>query len=253
MPIVRDFELAVGEYQAKVIVRDKRSGRVGTVMHEFEVPALDQFRTSTPVLSDTRTSASSEEGVPGGILTPLARREFGSGSQLLCQFEVYGAKKDPQSGMPRVLQGYVVKRPDGSVLAAMAPSMIKPTSIGHLSRVFGFRLADATPGEYDLMMTVRDDLGGKSIERHEPFTVVPAFGFAPAAGPAASTDETAVKPAVKPAEKPADKVETTPAAPAPAPVAAPTAPTAPTGPTAPEPKAEPAPSSPPASKTGGGD
>ena len=38
MPIVRDFELAPGDYQAKVIVRDKRSGRVGSLMHEFEVP-----------------------------------------------------------------------------------------------------------------------------------------------------------------------------------------------------------------------
>ena len=70
MPIVRDFELAPGEYQAKVIVRDKRSGRVGSLMHEFEVPALDQFRTSTPVLSDTRAATPSEEGVPGGMPDP---------------------------------------------------------------------------------------------------------------------------------------------------------------------------------------
>ncbi len=194
MPIVRDFELAPGDYQAKVIVRDKRSGRVGTVMHEFSVPVLGGFRTSTPVLSDTRAATPSEEGVPGGILTPLARREFGSGSELLCQFEVYGAKKDEQTGMPRVLQGYVVKRPDGSVLAAMAPSAIKPTSLGHLSRLFGFRLVDAPPGEYDLMMTLRDDLSGTSIERHEPFTVVPAFGFAPAA-PVASESTPSAKPA----------------------------------------------------------
>ncbi len=218
MPIVRDFELAPGEYQAKVILRDKRSGRVGTLMHEFEVPALDQFRTSTPVLSDTRATAASEEGVPGGLFAPLARREFASGSELYCQFEVYGAKKDDATGMPRVLHGYVVRRPDGSVLAAIAPSMIKPTSLGHLARVVGFRLVDAPPGEYDLMMTVRDELSGMSVERHEPFVVVPSFGSTAAAettvepaatAPAAEPAQPAVKPAEPVAGAPAPSAETT--------------------------------------------
>ena len=107
-PIVRDFELKSGDYQAKIVVRDTRSRRVGTVIHEFEVPPLDELRVSTPVLSDTRAPAPAAEGVPGGILTVLARREFASGSDLLCQFEVYGAKKDEKTGMPRVTQGYVV-------------------------------------------------------------------------------------------------------------------------------------------------
>jgi len=39
-PIVRDFELKSGDYQAKIVVRDTRTGRVGTVIHEFEVPPL---------------------------------------------------------------------------------------------------------------------------------------------------------------------------------------------------------------------
>ena len=38
-PIVRDFELKSGDYQAKIVVRDPRTGRVGTVIHEFDVPA----------------------------------------------------------------------------------------------------------------------------------------------------------------------------------------------------------------------
>jgi hypothetical protein len=39
----------------------------------------------------------------------------------MCQFEVYGAKVDDKTGMPRVLQGYVVRRSDGSVLTATEP------------------------------------------------------------------------------------------------------------------------------------
>src|SRR4029453_11849409 len=55
--ISRDFELAPGGYQAKIVVRDKNSGRIGTLVHEFEVPPLGPFRVSTPVLSDTMQPA----------------------------------------------------------------------------------------------------------------------------------------------------------------------------------------------------
>ena len=110
---MRDFELKSGDYQAKIVVRDTRSGRVGTVIHEFEVPPLGELRVSTPVLSDTRAPSPAAEGVPGGILAVVARREFASGTDVFCQFEVYGAKKDEKTGMPRVTQGYVVNRPTG--------------------------------------------------------------------------------------------------------------------------------------------
>jgi hypothetical protein len=175
-PIVRDFELKSGDYQAKIVVKDARSKRVGTVIHEFEVPPLDKFRVSTPVLSDTRqpSSVPVSEGTPGAGLSVLARREFPAGADLLCQFEVYGAKTDEKTGMPKVSQGYLVRRPDGSVFTAMAPSLIKPTSLGKLTRLFGFRLEDAGPGDYEIVMAVKDELTGQILELNEPFKVVPA-------------------------------------------------------------------------------
>ena len=181
-PIVRDFELKSGDYQAKIVVRDTRSGRVGTVIHEFEVPPLGELRVSTPVLSDTRATTPAAEGVPGGILSVLARREFPSGADLLCQFEVYGAKKDEKTGMPRVTQGYVVKKPDGGILTAMEPSPINPTSLGQVMRTFGFKLADVPPGDYEIVMAVRDDIAGRSFEISEPFKVtepLPASALPP--------------------------------------------------------------------------
>ena len=171
-PIVRDFELKSGDYQAKIVVRDTRSKRVGTVIHEFEVPPLDQFRVSTPVLSDSPKRDRAAEGLPGGNLSVLARREFASGMSLFCQFEVYGAKKDDKTGMPQVTQGYVVHRADGSVLTAGEPSVIKPTSLGQVTRMFGFRLEGVEPGDYEIVMAIRDDLAGRSFELREPFRVV---------------------------------------------------------------------------------
>jgi VWFA-related protein len=192
-PIVREFELKSGDYQAKIVVRDPHSGRVGTVIHEFDVPPLGDLRVSTPVISDSRATTPAEEGVPGGILSVLARREFPTGSDLLCQFEVFGAKKDEKTGMPHVTQGYLVTRPDGGVFTAMQPSPINPTSLGQVMRTFGFKLADAPLGDYEITMAIRDDLAGRSIELKEPFKVVEPLPTSPvppapaAAAPAAGT------------------------------------------------------------------
>ena len=224
-PIVREFELRSGDYQAKIVVRDPKSGRVGTVIHEFDVPALGDLRVSTPVLSDSRAATPAGEGVPGGILSVLARRDFPTGSDLLCRFEVFGAKKDEKTGMPHVTQGYVVNRSDGSVFTAMRPSPITPTSLGQVMRTFGFKLANAPLGDYELVMAVRDDLAGRSVELREPFKVVeplPASALpqAPAAAaPGAGTPPTASAPSAT----------TAPAASAPAAATAPAQPKTPPG------------------------
>ncbi|HSB62088.1 MAG TPA: VWA domain-containing protein, partial [Vicinamibacteria bacterium] len=169
LPIVREFELRPGGYQVKIVVRDKLSGRVGTVIHEFGVPDLEEFRVSTPIISDVREV--SEGGGPGGRLAVLARRDFPQGSSVFCQFEVYGAQKEEKSGMPRVSMGYQVRRKDGTYLTGVNPTVINPTSLGKLSRMVGFPLEDAAPGDYDIVMSFKDELSGKTIEFSEPFTV----------------------------------------------------------------------------------
>jgi hypothetical protein len=173
-PIVRDFDLRPGDYQAKIVVREARSGKVGTVLHEFEVPDLEEFRVSTPVLSDTIATEPGLTGFPGARLGVFVRREFPVGSDVYCQIDVFGAAKDDVSGMPQVLQGYVVRRSDGVQLTAAPPSKINPTSLGVLSRVSGFSLRNAQPGDYEIEIDVWDQLAGKALELREPFTVVPA-------------------------------------------------------------------------------
>jgi VWFA-related protein len=174
-PLVRDFELAPGGYQAKMVVRDKNTGRIGTIIHEFEVPDLVQLRVSTPVISDTLQAP--QGGTDNSVPRPavLARRSFPTGATLYCSFEVYGAAKDPKTGMPRVSAGYVIRNKEGSVVAQVAPTEIKPTSLGKLSRLVGTGLQDAVPGDYELVLSLRDEVAGKSLELSEPFTVQPAM------------------------------------------------------------------------------
>jgi VWFA-related protein len=179
LPVVRDFELAPGRYRAKIVVQDKATGKVGTVAHDFEVPDLTRFRVSTPVLSDLRESTS--EGGRGEQIALMARRDFSQGTSLYCQFDVYGATRLEDSGMPRVSMGYEVRRSDGTLLTGDAPSFITPTPLGALSRVIGFSLDAATPGDYELLMRVKDELSGKTLELHEPFSVSARLAATPPA------------------------------------------------------------------------
>jgi VWFA-related protein len=169
-PIPRDFELRPGDQQAKIVVREKATGKVGSVTHEFSVPPLDVFRASTPILSDTGQPGTA--GQPPRPV-PLARREFPEGADMLCQFEVYGAAQG-SDGMPKVANGYAITGPDGSVFTGQMESVIRPTSIGHLTRLVGFSLKGATPGDYEMVMTFRDEVSKKSFETREAFKVVPA-------------------------------------------------------------------------------
>ncbi len=182
-PIARDFELAPGGYQAKIVVRDKNSRRIGTVVHEFQVPDLASFRVSTPVLSDTlQPRADGQQGSPRAAL--LARRSFAADSMIYSQFEVFGAAKDKKTGMPHVRAGFAIRRQDGTVFSQNAPTVINPTSLGNVTRLIGAPLAGATPGEYELVLSFQDEIGGKNLEVRESFTVLPA-GQSPAAATAA--------------------------------------------------------------------
>jgi len=170
LAIQREFQLGPGHYKAKIAVRDMNSGAVGTVEHPFEVPPLEGFRVSTPIITDTRREEGDSEGVPGEAV-PVARREFEQGEDVYCQFEVYGAKKD-ESGLPRVVMGYVVRRPDGTVVTRAEPSLIQPTSIGALLRQVRLDLNGVPPGDYEMVMGFSDMLSGEFLELVEPFSVV---------------------------------------------------------------------------------
>src|SRR6185503_4799998 len=138
-PIVRDFELAPGGYQAKIVIRDANSRRIGTIVHEFEVPDLAALRVSSPVISDALQPLQ-DKVTPRPTL--LARRTFSPQATLYAQFEVYGADKEKASGMPNVSAGYVIRRKEGGVITQVAPSRIAPTSLGRLSRLVGSPLKD---------------------------------------------------------------------------------------------------------------
>jgi VWFA-related protein len=167
-PVSREFALPAGGYQAKVVVGDLGSGRLGSVIYDFEVPAAGSFRVSTPVLSDTLRTE--EDGAVKPVLE--VGRSFARDAMLYCQYTVYGAARDEKGTlMPRVRAGYEVRRADGAVFKRGASTLIDPTSLGALVRLSGISLKGAAPGAYELVLTVRDELAGKSVEVREPFEI----------------------------------------------------------------------------------
>lgn len=177
LPIVREFELAPGVYQARLLLRDRPGGRIGTVRHEFTVPPLDELRTSTPILTDVLQAVPAGSQMPRRPI-PVARRRFAVGRTLYYMFEVYGARRDGPAGMPRVRAGYEVRRGDGAVLAQQPAAPLAPGPRGEVAQVFVFSLQGVAPGEYEVVLRVQDDVAGKTLVARDPFTVAPSGSVA---------------------------------------------------------------------------
>jgi VWFA-related protein len=166
---VRDFSLGAGRHQAKLVVRDIATGKVGTVTATLEVPDPDTLHLSSPLLTDTLQKDASGAMAP----TVLARREFRHDGSLYCLFEVFGAAKG-KDGRPHVQAGHALRQRGGALVGRAEPTQVTPTSIGALSRLIQIPLSVAPPGQYELVITVRDDISGRSVERVEPFVITAA-------------------------------------------------------------------------------
>jgi hypothetical protein len=167
----RALELKTGAHQVKLIVRDAASRRLGSVMLEVEVPPMGELRVSTPILATALQSTRD-----GGLVPQLrVRRDFPTGGALYCSFEVFAAAKGAD-GLPRVLAGHALRRPGGATLGSTSPNPIRPTSIGALSRVIELPLAGRAVGDYELVLTVTDEIAGRTREVVEPFSIVDASG-----------------------------------------------------------------------------
>jgi len=170
-PFDHEFELGPGAYQARVLVRDSRR-RLGSLVHEFEVPSLDGLRASSLVLTDVV-----ESGVGAGVAAvPVAHRTFLSGKPLFLQFEVFGARVDKASSESRVSAGYEVRALDGRLVRNGPPRVIVPTSLGGLSRLVQIPAGALASGEYELVLELWDAVAERGVTVHEAFSVRTAPG-----------------------------------------------------------------------------
>ena len=120
------FLLAPGSYHLKFVVRENRTGRMGTFETDVQVPDLRKvpLRSSSVVLSSLRVPASGKNKATNPLvddqteLVPNVTHVFTQDQHLYLQFEVYDAAK----GKPAAT---AVKANNS---AASEPAAAKPTS-----------------------------------------------------------------------------------------------------------------------------
>ena len=166
--VTQEVSLLPGAWVAKVVVRDRRSGVIGSVTHSLDVPGRGSWRTSSPVLSDAVSADPSPQ--PQHAL-PLARRTFAAAGRLYCELEVYDPALDEKTGLPRVSAGFAVMRPGGAVERQGALVPIEPTADRRLAQMLTVPLRGLKPGDYDLVLRLEDGVAGRTQELHEPFSL----------------------------------------------------------------------------------
>ncbi len=162
-PLQVSFDLPAGPCQAKLAVRDRGTGSIGSVLHTFDVPALGGARVSTPILSD----------MPGEDASSRPRmsvsRRFASATPLYCYFEVYGGESaDAARGASF---DYDVVDERGKSRQSQADEPLAPGADGTARRLEPVAREGLTPGAYELRLTVRGADGAPLEELREPFTV----------------------------------------------------------------------------------
>ncbi len=164
IPVVREFDLPPGAYQARMVVKDRATRRTGAVVHRFTVPARQGLRTSTPVLSDRLQALA-----PGAAPVPalVAHRSFPAGGKLFCQFDVLGAAPGA-----KVSVGFELRSAAGAMLAQSEPAPLPPGPQGQLSRLLALPLDKAQPGPHELAIVIRDEATGANVGLKELFEVV---------------------------------------------------------------------------------
>lgn len=165
--LAREFVLPEGVASARIVIHDPVSGRLGAVSQRFEVPPAGVFRVSTPILTDTIDTSG---GRPQAALA--VHRSFRPDGQLYCQFEVLGAARGPEG--PKVASGLLLRAADGTVIRSSGLSPIAADPDGRVVRLIGMGLPGIKEGRYDLVLSVRDEISGRQIERSESFALEPA-------------------------------------------------------------------------------
>jgi VWFA-related protein len=167
--VVREFELPPGITQARVVVRDTTSGAVGSVARRFEVPASGRLRLATPVLTDSIAPATSPQQNPQPALA--AHRVFRPQGGLYVQYEVLGAARDPDRGVPRVLAGLELWASGNRLMRKVEPTPIGADLDARVVRQVGIALDGMPEGSYDLVLDVRDEVTGARLKQREPFVL----------------------------------------------------------------------------------
>jgi hypothetical protein len=166
--LFREVRLPPGVAQIRTVVRDRGTGVLGSVSQRIDVPNVEAPYLSTPLLTD-RTFPAKQAGEPPQLV-PSASRRFAADRPLFCQYEVFSFGGQSMPGVVRVAGGYVLERQNGDIVASSPPSAIT-TDGNRVVRRLMFPADRLAPGAYDLVVTVEDLLGQRTLSTKESFLI----------------------------------------------------------------------------------
>jgi VWFA-related protein len=179
----QDLELAPGDYDLELIVRDRLSGKAAARKERLSLPENNgEFSSSGVVLSrHVEAAAPQPEGAgdvlshAGAAIRPAPSREFKAADNLIIFFQLYNAGASVPTGKPLVKvtvrllsDGRDSVKPIGYELTETSPAPVP-----HLTFAKFVSLAPLRPGRYTLSIESKDTTTGKLLRREEPFVVTP--------------------------------------------------------------------------------
>jgi VWFA-related protein len=182
----QDLQLAPGEYTIDLIVRDKQSGKTTARREQFVLPEPDaEFATTPVVLSRYVEPASELPPDPADfpnvfvhrkqLIRPSAARQFRTSDNLIMFLGVYNPANSTDTGAPMVRvtvrlfkDGQPATKPFDYVLTE-----IYKHPVPHLKFAEYIRLANLTPGRYQVMIETKDMVTRKFTKQEAAFEIVP--------------------------------------------------------------------------------
>jgi VWFA-related protein len=165
VPVEGTFDAPAGAGQARLAVRDRVSHALGSVLHDFEVPDPASWRVLTPILSDM---PGEERGRPPRV---QVGRSFVAGVPLYCYLEVYDGATARGGSHPSVSFAYTLVDSHGKTRKTQAASPLTLDPTGTPARLETIPLSGLSPGTYELRLSVRDEVAGRTHELREPFVL----------------------------------------------------------------------------------
>jgi GWxTD domain-containing protein len=172
--------LAPGTYKVDVIVRDVASGATGVRHVALPVPRYDpqKLSTSTLVLAAKLESLVDQPAVGQFVIgqtkvIPNVSGIYHRGQPVGIYMQVYNAGIDQTTLRPSVDVDYVLSK-DGKELGKQSEDWRGMSDAGQrltLSRLINSQ--PLPPGEYELLIRIRDRVSGQSLAPSAKFTVVP--------------------------------------------------------------------------------
>jgi hypothetical protein len=162
-----------GAFQLRVAVRDKATGRVGSVGQFVDVPKIGKDRLALSGIRLERVGAASDSRRESVL------RVFHTGGTVTYGYQVLNATLDSASRKPRLEAGFRMYR-DGKPFWESKMAPIDPgdqADMVHLLAGGNFRIgASLTPGDYVMEVEVTDKLaqgGPRTATQAVDFQVAP--------------------------------------------------------------------------------